>query len=151
MTYDTARPIALDVWKDPQNFVITHHVRDEAWIYFRCWETAGVAAGHVGCLHFEGVWHIDSTRFSDTRGYPNVMETDLRSYYLLIEDSSLLKALETRRAGHDREWNKYDRRPYRHYVVESHDFYTNVIAGKVSFSIIGGERAKPFFEVWETV
>jgi len=65
MNYDKAKPIALGVWKDPQNFVITHHVRDEAWIYFRCREAAGEEAEYIGCLHFEGVWHVDSSRFSE--------------------------------------------------------------------------------------
>lgn len=151
MTYDIAKPIALEVWKDPQSFVITQHVRDEAWVYFRCWETAGEEAGYIGCLHFEGVWHVDGSRFPETKGYPNIMETDLRSYYLIIEGSRLLKALETQRAAYHPEWKKFDRRRYRHYVVESHDFYINIIANNVSFSIIEGDRAKPFFEIWKTV
>lgn len=79
------------------------------------------------------------------------MDTDLRSYFLIIEDSSLLKKIEEQRAAHDPEWQKYDRRRYRHYVVESHDFYTNIIADKVSFSAVEGERAKPYFEMWENV
>ncbi len=100
MDNDLAIPIELPVWKDPQNFVIIHHVRDEAWTYFRCWETPGEDAEYVGCLHFEGVWHVESSRFSETKGYPNVMETDLHSYYLIIEDSSLLKTLTAERSRH---------------------------------------------------
>ena len=149
MTDDIAKPIGLPVWKDPQNFVITHHVRDEAWVYFRCWEAPGETADDVGCLHFEGVWHVGMARFSKTRGYPNIQETDLRSYYLVVEKSSLLKSLQEQRAAHDPEWRKYDRRQYRHYVVESHDFYTHIIAAKVGFSMVRGEAAERHFEVWE--
>jgi len=148
MIHDIARPVALEVWKDPQNFVITHHVRDEVWVYFRCWETAGEDARYIGCLHFEGVWHLDSSRFSMTRGYPNIMETDLRSYYLVIDDSNLLKTLTAERSRHDPGWEKYDRRQYKHYIVESHDFYINIVAGKVSFATIEGSQTKLYFDVW---
>lgn len=149
--YDIVTPIALDVWKDPQNYIITQNVRDEAWIYFRCWETAGEEAEYIGCLHFVGVWYMDSNRFSNSRGYPNVMETDLRSYYLVIDNSSLLKALANQRSKHDLGWENYDHRRYKHYVVDSHDFYINIVASRVTFSIVDGERATQYFDVWNNV
>jgi hypothetical protein len=151
MTYDLATPIELTVWKDPQNYVIPHHVRDEAWVYFRCWETAGELAEYVGCLHFEGVWHVGSRRFTKTRGYPNILETTFYSYYLCVEDSSLLKSLIHQRTQDDPGWEKYDHRKYQHYIVESHDFYINIIAGKVRFTTINGEKARPHFDMWENV
>lgn len=79
------------------------------------------------------------------------METDLFSYYLIVEDSSLLKTLVNRRSKHDLGWEKHDRRQYKHYVVDNHDFYINIIAGKVTFSTVEGEQAKQCFDIWEIV
>lgn len=151
MKIDQAKPIGLDVWKDPQGFVLIEHVRDEAWLTFRCWDSAGAIANHVGCLHFEGVWHLSSSRFGKIRGYPYIEPTDLVSYYLEVSSSSLLKALQDQRTAHDPDWETYDKRNYRHWVVESHDFYTEVIASHVSFSKLEGTEAKRYFSVWDVV
>jgi len=86
-----------------------------------------------------------------SRGYPNVMESDLFPYYLVVEDSSFLKALVNQRTKHDFGWEKYDRRQYTHYIVDSHDFYINIVSSKVTFSTVDGERAKQCFDVWENV
>lgn len=151
MRYDLATPIALDVWKDPQNYVITHHVRDEAWCYFRCWQGPAEDAPYIGCLHFQGVWHISSTRYGPLKGYPNVADTDLRSYYLIVEDSRLLKSLKEQRAGHDPDWQTCDPRRYGHYIVESHDFYSDLIAEKATCSTVEGVEAQPLFDLWDRI
>jgi len=148
---DRATPIGLDVWKDPQGFVLIEHVRDEAWLTFRCWDSAGVIANHVGCLHFKGVWHLSSSRFCKIRSYPDIEATELASYYLEVKNSSLLKTLRDRRAAHDPDWETYDKGKYRHWVVESHDFYTEVIASRVSFSKLEGTEARRCFSVWDMV
>jgi hypothetical protein len=148
---DRATPIALDVWKDPQGFVLIEHVRDEAWLTFRCWDSAGSIAAHVGCLHFEGVWHLSSNRFQKTRSYPDIEVTDLVSYYLEVKNSSLLKALHDQRTAHDPDWKSFDKRKYRHWVVESHDFYTEITASRVSFSELEGVEAKRCFTVWDAI
>ena len=63
-----ATPVELDVWKDPQGFILCEHVRDEAWCYFQCWTDEGRPdEERVACLHFSGVWHLASTRFSAIR------------------------------------------------------------------------------------
>ena len=98
-----------------------------------------------------GVWHVSSSRFSKSRGYPNVLETELYSYFLIVNDSSLLKTLVNQRTKHDSGWENYDFRQYKHYIVESHDFYINIIADKVTFSNVDGELAKQCFDVWENV
>ncbi|MCP5313362.1 MAG: hypothetical protein H6955_07385 [Chromatiaceae bacterium] len=151
MAYDIAVPVALDVWKDPQNFVILHHVRDEAWTYFKCWESPGEDAPYIGCLHFEGVWHVAWTRHLSTRGYPKVEDTDLRSYYLVVPDSTLLKGLIAERSSNDANWQQYDKSAYQHYVVESHDYYLSLIASDVHFSTIGNENAIPLVDLWNSV
>jgi hypothetical protein len=144
-------PIELSVWKDPQGYVLVEQTRDEAWLYFSCWSSAGVTADHVGCLHFEGVWHLSSTRFKNIRSYPDIAESDLRSYYLAVADSSLLKKLETDRSAEDTDWRRYDQKQYTHWVVESHDYYTNVVASQVSFQQVTGQQAQKCFDVWNRV
>lgn len=151
MNTDQAAAIALDVWKDPQGYVLIEHVRDEAWFYFKCWQSAGVDASYIGCLHFEGVWHISSSRFHKFKSYPNIKETDLTSYYLIITNSALLNTLKNQRAEDDPNWEKYDKRSYNHWVVESHDYYTNIIAAKVSFSKIEKKAANHFLAIWDKV
>ncbi len=151
MKYDLAKPINLPVWKDPQNFVITKHVGDEAWIYFKCWKEPAIDASFIGSLHFESVWSIDSKRFNNLREYPNTEETDLYSYYLIIPESKYLESLKTERSLHDPDWKKYDKRDYSHFVVESHDYWLNIIASKVTFSKIEGFETKQYFELWEKV
>lgn len=148
----SATPVELDVWKDPQGFVLFEHVRDETRCYFQCWTEDGhLDIEHVGCLHFNGVWHLASTRFRETKGYPNVRGTSLRSYYLLIEDSPLLMELVEQRSKHDPDWQRYDKRCYRHWIVEGHDFYTEVVAAEVEFRILSGPPTARFLPVWGKV
>ncbi len=151
MDKELAYPIELEDWKDPQGFVITQHVRDEAWTYFQCWTASGDTADFVGCLHFEGVWHMGSTRFSGLKGYPNVAESSARSYYLEVENSQLLERLASDRSNRDPDWRRYDRRDYKHYIVESHDFYLDLVASRVTFSRLQGNDAESLFRLWEQV
>ena len=147
-----ATPVGLDVWKDPQGFVLSEQVRDEVWCYFQCWTENGSSdRERVGCLHFVGVWHLASTRFGATKGYPNVRETALRSYYLLVEDSPLLVKLAAQRSEHDPDWQRCDRRCYRHWIVESHDFYTDIVAAQVEFNSLTGAPAARCFAIWDNV
>lgn len=151
MKIDRATPIGLGVWKDPQSFVLIEHVRDEAWLYIRCLEPDGLDSPYVGCLHFEGVWHLSSSRFKKLRAYPEVQETDLISYYLVVENSSLVQLLQERRTAANPDWQIYDHRIYQHWIVESHDFYTDIVASRVSFSRGKGGDARRCFELWDKV
>ena len=151
MTHDLATPVALEVWKDPQCFAITHHVRDTAWVYFQCWDAPGLPADFIGCLQFDRVWHISARRYRPLKGYPNVAPTEDHSYYLWVKNSRLIKTLKSKRSAHDPDWEQYDPVDYQHYIVESHDFYTQIVAGSVSFSRIEKEMARPFFQLWETI
>ena len=149
---DTASPVGLPVWRDPQGYVLVEHVRDEAWCSFQCLDEHGQPDRTVaGCLHFPGVWHICSTRFQALRGYPAVTDSDLRSYYLEVRESGLLKRLEAERAEHDPAWREYDRRDYRHWIVESHDFYTEIIAPEPTFSRIEGTELSRLLSTWDAV
>lgn len=151
MKKDCGIAVELSVWKDPQGYVLVEQTRDEAWLYFPCWSSAGVPADYVGCLHFKGVWHLSSTRFKNIRSYPDIDDTDLISYYLFVEDSSLLKTLEAERSAEDGDWRRYDQRQYTHWVVESHDYYTNIVADQVSFHKVSGQKAIRYVEIWDKV
>ncbi len=143
--------IELPVWKDPQNFVIVEHVRDEAWVNFRCWDDNGTELDTVGCLHFEGVWFLNSERFREQKGYPNIKENLFRSYYLKVPESDLLLRLLSERTNRNPDWQNYDNRNYEHYVVESNDFYYDIIASKVSFAVKTDIESKRCFRLWENV
>ena len=151
MKKDRGIPVELNVWKDPQGYVFVEQTRDEAWLYFPCWSSAGVPADYIGCLHFEGVWHLSFTRFKNLRSYPGIVETDLISYYLVVKNSSLLKRLKMERSGEDKDWRRYDQRQYTHWIVESHDYYTNIVAGQVFFKKVYGRKAQRYVEIWDTV
>lgn len=151
MDYGLAVPVELDVWKDPQCFVITEHIRDEAWVWFQCWSSPGKPADYVGCLHFEGVWHIESTRHLQERSYPNVMSNEFISCYLTVEKSSLVSRLKQQRSEHDKNWAAYDRRSYSHYIVENHDFLVHIIASDVRFSTVENHKVCYLINRWETV
>ena len=146
-----ATPVELEVWKDPQGYVLIRHIRDEAWLFFKCWEATGEETTYIGCLHFEGVWHLSSTRFSEYKSYPDVEESDFRAYYIVVNNSPLLASLINDRQRHSPDWRNYDQRDYKHWIVESHDFYTDIVAAEVSFSTISGEEAEHCFKIWEQV
>jgi len=143
--------IELPVWKDPQNFVIIEHVRDEAWVNFRCWDDEGTELNTVGCLHFEGVWFLNSERFLEQKGYPVIKEGRFKSYYLKIPESELLATLISERSSCNPDWQKYDTRNYEHFIIESHDFYYDIIASAVSFSIKSDIESKRYFLLWGKV
>ncbi len=94
---------------------------------------------------------MGSTRFSGLKGYPNVAESSARSYYLEVENSQLLERLASDRSNRDPDWRRYDRRDYKHYIVESHDFYLDLVASRVTFSRLQGNDAESLFRLWEQV
>lgn len=146
-----ADPIALPVWKDPQSFVLLEHVRDEARVFFRCRNDAGNPMDEVGCIHFQGVWQLNSERFLATKGYPNVAATELRSYYLWVPESGLVNELMEKRFARDPNWKQYDKRRYLHYVIESHDFYYDIIAASAEFSLIPAADSGGLLQRWDQV
>lgn len=71
--------------------------------------------------------------------------------YSNIDESSLLSSLQKQRTENDHDWHLYDKRDYKHWVVESHDFYTNIIADEVSFLKLEGGEAEWCFTTWDKV
>lgn len=151
MEMNQAQPIALPVWKDPQSFVLLEHVRDEARIFFRCRDDAGNPLNEVGCIHFQGVWHVHSERHLAMKGYPDVAATELRSYYLWVPESGLVKALTEKRCAWDPDWKQYDKRQYLHYVIESHDFHYDIVAASAAFSLIPASESGGLLQRWDQV
>jgi hypothetical protein len=145
MKYDLATPIDCGVWKDPQDFVTIHASRDEAWVYFRCWDKPGSMANYMGCLRFEGVWLISHNRYlNHLREYPNTKSCTFSPSYLVVNKSTLLRELKAVRGTSARgfNWRKYDSHKYYHYIVQSHDFFTNIVAAEVAFTKVTGAAAK---------
>lgn len=153
MKNDLALAIELEVIKDPQGFVIVEHVRDEAWLNFQHLHSRANFnySKQVACLHFEGVWHLSSSRFKKLKSYPNIQPTASTSYYLHIKNSTLLQTLRDQRSSIQSDWQQYDRREYKHWVVESHDFYTNIIASRVEFSLLEEDASKHYFNIWNKI
>ncbi len=153
MAFDLATPMDCGVWKDPQNFVFISACRDEVWVYFRCWDKPGVLSRYVGLLHFKSVWFVSQNRYlNDLKGYPNVKRSSFIPGYLIVKRSTLLQSLKAlRKSGYSFDWKKYDSRTYAHFIVESHDFYTNIVAGQVEFKRITGSEAKFYLRKWENI
>ena len=65
---------------------------------------------------------------------------------------NVLESLIRRRATLDPNWRKYDHREYKHYVVESHDFYYDIVASTVEFKVIKDLKiCGRLFERWAEV
>lgn len=66
--------------------------------------------------------------------YPNREDDDFNSCYWIINDSSWLKKLIMERESHFSDWRDYDRSEYKHYIIQSNQYYIEIIAGKMRFS-----------------
>jgi len=151
MAKEKIQIIKLPEWQDPQCFVITKHVRDEAWIYFKCWLEDGEEAEYVGVLHFFDVWLVDIQQHRNVTQYLNIPETNLKSYYYKVLNSKIISSLMIKRSENNLGWEQYDKKNYSHYIVDSHDSYVNIVACGVDFDIVKGENVKQYFDLWGEV
>jgi len=148
---DIAEAIKFDVWLYPQEFPIVEHVRDEVRVYSRFINEKSEFIGIV-CLKFSYVWYISAKRFMKYKSYVNTKEHTYKSYYLHIDNSSLLDKLYMERDKIDPKWREYDYKEYKHYIVEAHDFYYNIIATDVKASIVKNKKdIKRLYKRWEEV
>ena len=123
---ETGIPIPLSEWKDPQGDVILKYSCKECIIYFGCWIASGIPADYICKLTFDNAWAV--------RGYRlefipyKIKENNYHSCILEIENSSWLKQVSEQRIKYYPNWQKWDKRNYRHFVIEGHDNYYDIIA-----------------------
>lgn len=151
MEYEPARAIKLPFWQDPQCFVITEHIRDEATVFCRTWDEPGQRSSQVGVLRFDGVWTLELERHTGFKSYPGKYETGEPSYYLVVDDSALLTYLEAERTDRDPTWRDHDKRSYTHYVVNSHDHWVDIVASGLHVSSVDGADIPRALARWDEV
>jgi hypothetical protein len=112
----------LPFWQDPQNHVISEHVRDTLRIAFKCWNEDATEADNIAALVFENVVCVELLRH--TRRYlPK--KPKYRSSILEIRASHWLAdivEISDREAAHPAGAT------LRHYAVHSHDHQIQVLA-----------------------
>jgi hypothetical protein len=131
---DRAIPIELPVWQAPNDDVCIKHKGDELDIFFKIWLDAGRYSKFDGVLTFKKVWGVRFERHKRLQYYPNREDDDFNSCYWIINDSSWLKKLIMERESYFSDWRDYDRSEYKHYIIQSNQYYIEIIAGKMRFS-----------------
>lgn len=140
-------PVKLDVWQITSEFAIIEQYYDEVTVLFLFWdENKKEVLDKVGRLFFSGVWTMRYSRFK-TRYYPNEIDHEFRSCYLIVKNSKWLNSLKRERSKRDKDWRKYDQRKYKHFVVNNNAYYVEIIAPKVKFDII--DKSEYLWRRWD--
>ncbi|MDR3243607.1 MAG: hypothetical protein LBT79_02535 [Elusimicrobiota bacterium] len=130
---DKAIAIELPVWMSPNDYIFTQITGDDVKMYFKVWSKPGKYSDKYGLFRFSGLWSIRAQRHQKLRYYPNEEEHNYSSYYLLVPNSSWLEQLYMERSSFDKDWQKYDKREYIHYIVQNNDYYIELIASSITF------------------
>jgi len=138
---ETAVPIPLHAWQDPQGDVVLKQSQLGCCIYFGCWADAGEPADYICELRFDQAWAIRGI-CSEYLPYQHG-EGHSRSDIYKIENSIWLKQASEQRAKSYPNWRNRDKSSYHHYVVEGHDYYYEIIAAGYT------ERQIPYAEAGE--
>ena len=136
MIKDKAIAVQLPVWMAPNDYVSIVYIRDTIHVYFKIWSSRGVYSNQYGMFNFDDVWSIRSCRHKRLKYYPNEEEHNYSSYYLTVPSSSWLDELFLERELSEKDWRKYDKREYQHYVIQSNDYYIEIIASHIEFSVV---------------
>lgn len=137
MEKDLALPIQLPVWQITSEYAEIHQISDEMKIYFKYWDDyQNEVLNKRGLLHFKNVWAVRYSKYNKTRYYHPQQESDFVSEYLHIPNSSWIIELGLIREIHQKKWNDYDKREYKHYIFQNNSYYIEIIAEEVNFNII---------------
>jgi hypothetical protein len=136
---ETAVPIPLQTWKDPQGDVVLRHSRDSCAIYFGCWTEAGDPADYLCQLLFKHAWAVRGG--SDSQSLPYEYEAHHHSGIYEITDSEWMKSESTKRSEVYPNWREWDDKIYHHYFVSGHDNYYEVLAAGFDVNIISHSQA----------
>lgn len=130
------KEIPIKVWQCPHEYAIVRQYDDTISFQFKYWNKPGQEDRRkCAMLEFKGVWAIRYTRFLKYRYYPNFESLEHASYLEII-GSEWLKELKKERSIWDPMWEKYDHRPYKHYIFQNNSYYIEIIASDVDFCIV---------------
>lgn len=149
MEKDVAVPIILDVWQMTSEYAIIQQYDDTVCIRFKFWDKQqNEVYNKTALLKFEGVWSCRYSRFNKTRYYPKEIDHFYESYYLQIPNSTWLEEEKIKRLKYNPNWEKYDKRIYKHYVFQNNSYYIELIATTIKFEIV--DRTLEDDSIWNT-
>lgn len=134
MKRDYAYAIELPYWQAPNDYVHMESFCDSLIIRVPLWRAPEKYSRFKGILEFTGVWATRYERNKELRYYIPCEENDCTSSYWIVPESSWLEKLEHERTAHFTDWKVYDNGKYTHYIIQSHDFYIEIIAKKLNIS-----------------
>ena len=145
---DIAIPIELKVWQIPSEFGIMTQYYDCLLFSFKFWnENKLEVVDKIANLFFKGVWTMKFSRFNKYRYYKDEIEHSFHSNYWIIPNSSWLEELKSQRKNNDKKWEDYDKRNYKHYIVQNNAYYIEIIADNVEFYISNANEI--YNKIWE--
>jgi hypothetical protein len=125
--------------QDPQSNVVLHVQEGVCMVLFEVWDDQGEALpGQQGRIRFTDCWAAEHVALSPEA--PNHRERCLPNAFLWQDSASpwLAEKIATRLRQYP-TWLEWDRRTYRHYVVEGHDTYCQVIATSFELDLVTHE------------
>lgn len=131
---DRAFAIELPVWQAPNDNVRITLERDDVRAEFPTWTKNANYSKYIGILDFSNVWALRLERNKHLHYYENREDDEFKSSYWVIPESSWLEGLTKERDITSPNWRAYDKKKYTHYIIQSHDYYIEIIAGDVRFS-----------------
>ena len=131
---DRAFAIELPVWQAPNDNVRITLERDDVRAEFPTWTKNANYSKYIGILDFSNVWALRLERNKHLHYYENREDDEFKSSYWVIPESSWLEGLTKERDITSPNWRAYDKNKYTHYIIQSHDYYIEIIAGDERFS-----------------
>lgn len=125
MYSESALSISLKEWMNPQGEVVLEDSWRDCLVSFGCWTELGEPADFLCQIRFHRAWAV---RGVHTEFLPYKVIEPKRSSILVVQDSRWLKELTEQRLAIYTEWKNRDKTEYKHFVVEGHDNYYEIIA-----------------------
>lgn len=122
---EICQEIELPFWQNPQCHVFTEHHRDELWLYFDIWESAGKRVENkLGKIIFYHCCHLSIEK--NIKDYTSD-ELAFHSFILEIKNSiplsNYLHKIKISGYGYGLPQDEL-----KHFVVHSHDYQLSILA-----------------------
>jgi hypothetical protein len=136
---EIAIAIPLKVWQDPQGNPLLIYSERICEIFVGCWEEEGTPADYICKIKFNSGWASRSYRIEYL---PYEIKEYKRSAILEIENSKWLKESSDYRSKCYPEWKTWDKKNYRHFVVQGHDEFVEILAESYEEEMISLKEAE---------
>lgn len=138
---EIAVAIPLKVWQDPQGnplLIFSEHLCE---IFVGCWEDVGTPADYICKIAFNSAW---AGRSFTLEFLSYEIKEDKHSAIFEVINSNWLKESSQFRLKYYPEWKNWDEKIYRHFVVQGHDKFVEILAESYEVETILLEKAKRF-------